>query len=54
MYGFYEGANDGRDGFPVGLENAQADGRADGILMARRIPAAVKIETDGGSFFLEG
>ena len=54
MYGFYKGANDGRDGFSVRLENAQADGRADGIFMARWIAAAVKIETHGGSFFLEG
>jgi hypothetical protein len=54
MYGFDESANDRRDGFPVGLQNAQANGRADGIFMARWIAAAVKIKTHCGSFFLEG
>ena len=51
---FYKSANDGRDGLAIGLENAQADGRTDGIFMTRWIAASVKIEADGGSFFLEG
>jgi len=53
MHGFYKRTNDGRDRFAIGLEHAQADGSADGIFMAGRIAAAVKIETYGGSFFLE-
>jgi hypothetical protein len=54
MDGLHERANDGRDCFAVGLKNAQADGRSDGIFVPRRIAAAMKIEADRGSFFLEG
>src|SRR4029077_7139182 len=53
MDGFHEGPNDRRNGFAVGVEHAKADGRADGIFMARRIAAAMKIKADGGRFFLE-
>jgi hypothetical protein len=52
--GLHKGANDGRDSLAIGLEHAQANGSADGIFMAGRIAAAVKIETYRGSFFLEG
>ena len=51
---FYKGANDGRDGLSVRLEDAKANRRADGIFMARRIAAAMKIEADCRSFFLKG
>jgi hypothetical protein len=51
---FYEGANDGRDGLSIRLKDAKADRRADGILVARRIAAAMKIEADRRSFFLKG
>jgi hypothetical protein len=54
MDGLHEGADDGRDGFAIGLEHPKADGRTDGIFVARWIAAAVKIETDRGCFFLEG
>jgi hypothetical protein len=54
MDGFYKGANDGRDGLAIGLEDAKADGRSDGIFMARWIAAAVKIEAYCRCFFLEG
>jgi hypothetical protein len=51
---FHEGTNDGRDGLAIRLEDAKADGCADGIFMARWIAAAVKIEADRRCFFLEG
>ena len=54
MNGFHKSANDGRDGLAVRLENAKADGCTDGIFMARRIAATVKIETDRRCFLLEG
>ena len=54
MDGLYKGANDRRDSLAIGLKNAKAYGRANGIFMARWIAAAVKIETDRGCFFLEG
>ena len=54
MNRLYEGANDGRDRLAIGLEHPQADGSADGIFVARRIAAAVKIEADCRCFFLEG
>jgi hypothetical protein len=50
----FTNANDGRYRFAIRLEHAQSDGRADGIFVTRRIAAAVKIKTYGGSFFLEG
>jgi hypothetical protein len=53
MDGFYEGANDGRDGLAIGLEDAKADGSSDGIFMTRGIAAAVKIEANRRCFFLE-
>jgi hypothetical protein len=54
MDGFHKGANDRRDGFAVRLKDAKTDGSSDGILVARGIAAAVKIEADGRRFFLEG
>ncbi len=54
MNGFHKGANDRRDRFTIGLKDAQTNGRTDGIFMARRIAAAVQIEADRRSFFLEG
>jgi hypothetical protein len=53
MHGFYKSTNDWRDRFAIRLEQSKADRGADGIFMAGRIAAAVKIETYGGSFFLE-
>ena len=54
MNGFYKGANDRRDRLAIRLEHAEADGRSDGIFVARWIAAAVEIEADCRCFFLEG
>jgi len=54
MHGLYERPNNGRDRFTIGLEDAKAYGGSDGIFMARRITAAMKIEADRRCFLLEG
>jgi len=54
MNRLHERANDGRNGFAIGLKNAQSHRRADRIFMPRRIAATMQIEADSRRFFLKG